>query len=127
MISKEEFKEIVKTLKNDFKDKNREEVILILKNKKGLVFKKIKNISESSIIHLEGEHKEYFNILRNTQFLSNKPKYILIGIAHNHPFYSEKPSETDLKNWFYDVVYFIYSNKLNKFGIYNKKGKKWKF
>lgn len=101
----------------------KERIILILKDKKEqLIFKEIENISDFQKVHYIGKPNEYFEILKDTQFLSDNPKYELIGIAHNHPNHEATPSTTDLDNWFFDIIYPIYSNKTNELKVYNKKG-----
>ncbi len=110
------------SLKKEFENLKREKIVLILLDKNKIVFKEVTNISKNTIIHYIGHHKEYYEILKDTQFLSDKPKFKLMGIAHNHPEGEATPSKIDLDNWFYDILYFIYSNKTNELKIYNRKG-----
>ena len=115
------------SLKKEFENLTREKIILILLNKKKVIFKEITNISDSKTIHYIGQHKEYYNILKDTQFLSDKPKFLLIGTAHNHLYGEAIPSQIDLNNWYYDIPYFIYSNKTGELRVYDKGGKKIKW
>lgn len=124
-IKNKEIKEIKTELKEKFKNADKERIVLILNKNGKLVFKEITNISDMKPVHYIGQHKEYFEVLKDTQFLSDKPKWMLIGIAHNHPFHEAIPSQTDLENWFYDILYFIYSNKTDELKIYEKGGRRW--
>lgn len=114
--------EIVSTLKREFKGLEKENIILVLLEKDKLVFKKIKNISKSKVVHFVGEPNEYLNMLKDTQFLSDTPKYKLLGLAHNHPNSEAVPSQLDLDNWRYDIDYYIYSNLTNELKVYDKNG-----
>ncbi len=114
------------SLKKEFENLNKEKIILILLNKNEVVFKEITNISDCNVIHYIGQQKEYYDVLKDTQFLSDKPKFLLIGIAHNHPYHEAIPSQTDLDNWFYNIPYFIYSNKTGELKVYDKGGKEIK-
>lgn len=116
------------SLRKEFENLTQEKIVLILLDKKKVVFREITNISDNKRGHYVGQQKEYFEILKDTQFLSDDPKFRLIGTAHNHPFSEAIPSQTDIENWFYDIPNFIYSNKTKKLRVYDNEGKeiKWK-
>jgi len=125
-VSIKELSEMKTELRKEFENAKRERIVLILRKGKNIIFKGIQNISLCKKIHYIGEYKEYIDTLKDTQFLSDNPKFDLIGIAHNHPHHEATPSNIDLDNWFYDILYFIYSNKTDKLEVYNKEGGKWK-
>ncbi len=116
------------SLKKEFENLTQEKIVLILLDKNEVVFREITNISDNKTGHYIGQQKEYYDILKDTQFLSDNPKFRLIGTAHNHPFSEAIPSKTDLDNWFYDIPNFIYSNTTGDLKVYDNGGKeiKWK-
>jgi len=116
---------IVDFLFKRFENQQEEIIVMILKNSSGgLIFKEIENTSENKGCHYFGEKSEYYEILKETKFMSDKPKYELLGIAHNHPSFIAYPSSTDLKYMFYDISYFIYSDQDRKMNVFNNKGVK---
>lgn len=71
----------------------------------------IRNISDDSYIEYIMEPNELLSVLKQTKHFDNNNELSIIGVFHNHPYWSPKPSIYDIEGAGYAGIYLIYSNK----------------